>query len=217
MVYKADEALCDHFGRLCGDGHAFKINHKKIRGKQGSKSFAFVDDFAFLNQQDNQQVLMARISNGHNTYDVYAEFHLDDESLNGSPKKQLRKKAYTNKGGPVDTENWQYAGQQSTPVWIGYLLPEGALDDGYQVGLDEATFEFALIGPGFQIGEGANGKNINFGASAWLRFFDGSNGRKLGRGNINIDLATAPVPLPNSMPLFLSATAGLLLVNRSNK
>ena len=76
MVYNADEAFCDAFGRVCGDGHAFKINNKQIRGNSGSNSFSFVDDFAFLTvNDDDNAVLMARISNGIKTYDIYAEFN----------------------------------------------------------------------------------------------------------------------------------------------
>ncbi len=215
MVYDAKEAFCDSYGRVCGDGYAFKINNKNIRGgKTESKEFTIVDNFGFLNVDDsNNAVLMARISNGVKTYDVYAEFNDLSSTPVTNPKKQLKGKAYTEKGGPVDTNTWQYTGNTSTAGWSGYLLDEGTLNDGFQpADKDAATFEFSLINSGFQIGEGANNKNIFFGASAQLQFFDAINGRKRGGGSLNIDLNPQPVPLPDSLPLFLSATAGLVLI-----
>ena len=215
MVYDADEAFCDSFGRVCGDGHAVLINNKKITGDKNAKQFTIVDDFAFLNIDNDDGVLMARISNGIKTYDLYAEFNDISDATN--PRKQLKRKAYVEKGGPVDTSTWTQTTNTVDAGWSGYLLEQGALDDGYQVGLDAAAFEFSLIGPGFLLGTGANGKNVSFGASARLQFFDITTGKKLGKGDINLDLTPQPVPLPDSMPLFLSATAGLFLVGGTRK
>lgn len=216
MVYDAKEAFCDSYGRVCGDGYAFKINNKNIRGgKTEAKEFTIVDDFGFLSvdETNNSAVLMARISNGTKTYDVYAEFNDLTSTPVTEPKKQLRGKAYTEKGGPVDTNTWQYTGNTSTSGWSGYLMDVGTLDDGFQpIDKNAATFEFSLINTGFQMGEGANNKNAFFGASAQLQFFNALNGRKRGGGSLNLDLNPQPVPLPDSLPLFLSATAGLVLI-----
>ena len=213
MIYDVDEAFCDSFGRVCGDGYALKINNKSIRGgKTGAKEFTLVNDFGFLSVNSSNAVLTARISNGTKTYDIYAEFNLLSSIPETDPKKQLKGKAYVEKGGPVDTTTWQYTINSESSGWSGYLLQEGALNDGYQPSdLDSATFEFSLINSGFQMGEGSNNKNINFGAFAQLQFFT-LDGKKRGGGHLAVDLNPQPVPLPDSLPLFLSATAGLIFV-----
>ena len=218
MIYQADEAYCDSYSKkTCSDGYSFDIKSDEIRGKKGSKSFQFVDETAIFKVEDGSAVLIGKITNGQMTYDVYTEFNdLSSDPFSGKPKKQLKKKSYTNNSGPVDTDSWDFTGNTNTANWTGYLLEEGALDDGYQpVDIDAAVFEFSLINAGFQLGEGANGKNINFGASAWFEFFRVADGTSLGNGKLNVDLAA--VPLPGGMPLFLSATAGLIFIKRKEK
>ncbi len=73
----------------------------------------------------------------------------------GSPKKELLSAAYVENGGPVDPATWHY-----------YEMFEGTL-----TGLgnyDGALLDIARLGPSFQVGFGANGKNAGFGASAWF-------------------------------------------------
>lgn len=72
-----------------------------------------------------------------------------------SPKKELLSSAYVENGGPIDTATWHY-----------YTSTDGVL-----VGLDDyagARIEFTRMGPSFQVGLGASGKNLAFGASGWL-------------------------------------------------
>lgn len=72
-----------------------------------------------------------------------------------SPKKELSASAYVENGGIVDTNTWCY-----------YTAMTGTLTGiGDWAG---ATLTLAPMGPAFQIGVGANGKNINFGGSGWL-------------------------------------------------
>ncbi len=73
----------------------------------------------------------------------------------GSPKKELLASAYVENGGPIDTATWHY-----------YTSTDGVL-----VGLDDyvgARIEFTRMGPSFQVGLGASGKNLDFGAAGWL-------------------------------------------------
>src|SRR6185369_13747300 len=99
----------------------------------------------------------------------------------GSPKKDLSADAYDNNGGPVDPSTWVY-----------YTSFTGTL-----TGLDNyagAVLTLTRTGPAFQVGFGANNKNINFGASAWFIWNvtrQPDNGATLtatGQGDFNIDL-----------------------------
>ena len=73
----------------------------------------------------------------------------------GSPKKELWDWVYFENGGPVDTRTWHY-----------YLRTEGTLTG--QLNMAGAQLRISRMGPAFQVGLGANGKNTAFGASGWL-------------------------------------------------
>ena len=74
------------------------------------------------------------------------------------PKLELNNSAYVFNGGPVDPNTWRFYENVTGTLtgiggdWTGYVL--------------SATRR----GPMAQIGEGANGKNINFGLSNWFDF-----------------------------------------------
>lgn len=73
----------------------------------------------------------------------------------GSPHLDLTPAAYVQNGGPIDTGTWHY-----------YATTAGTLV-GCDV-LEGAFLTIAGTGPAFQVGVGANGKNLAFGASGWL-------------------------------------------------
>ncbi len=78
-----------------------------------------------------------------------------DPPPEGSPKKELHPSAYVENGGPVDPRTWHY-----------YVRTEGTI-----TGLgdnDGCTIQISRDGPAFQVGVGANGKNVRYGASGWL-------------------------------------------------
>ncbi len=94
-----------------------------------------------------------------------------------SPKKELHSAAYVENGGPIDASTWHY-----------YLVTEGML-----IGLeDEAGCAVSLsrMGPAFQVGEGASGKNLHYGASGWLDLLFSCTGEDSFecRGDFNLDL-----------------------------
>ncbi len=101
----------------------------------------------------------------------------------GSPKKQLVPGAYSENGGTIDTAKWRYyTGMTGTLTGIDML--EGAV------------LELHPSGPAFQIGLGASGKNLDYGASSWFgwtvlsqpTFYSNlSNG---GNGDFNLNLRT---------------------------
>jgi len=92
----------------------------------------------------------------------------------GSPKKELYDWLYTENGGVIDTDSWHY-----------YLYTEGTLTG--ELLMAGAVLEIERMGPAFQVGLGASGKNLKFGASGWL------NVRTLSQptsGNIVLPLTT---------------------------
>ena len=104
----------------------------------------------------------------------------------GSPKRELAPNAYVELGGPVDTNAWRY--YQATS---GRLTGAGALSG--------ALIDLSRMGPAFQVGVGANGKNVKHGASGWLDVrvkTQPTTGICLPwcglQGDINIDTAECP-------------------------
>ena len=101
----------------------------------------------------------------------------------GSPKRELQANAYSNNGGPIDPAHWTYyTGMNGTLTGSGSY--EGAI------------VSISRTGPAFQIGVGANGKNLNFGAASWFNWNvtrqpDKWTKVKLtasGQGDINVDI-----------------------------
>ena len=105
----------------------------------------------------------------------------------GSPKKSLKDCAYEEDGGPVDTDDWYY-----------YTSFTGTLTGtGEYAG---AVLTIVPTGPVFQVGLGANNKNIKFGASAWFIWTvqQQPQGVQLpitGQGDFNLDIGDCPAPL----------------------
>lgn len=104
----------------------------------------------------------------------------------GSPKKELKSASYMNHGGPVDPYSWIfYTGLEGTLRGVGDLAG--------------AVIEIVRTGSAFQIGEGANGKNINLGASSWFRWKvianpPGRNLKRTGQGDFNLDIVDCEDP-----------------------
>jgi len=72
-----------------------------------------------------------------------------------APKKELNAKAYNE--GKADMSKWYfYTGFE------GNLIGTGNYEGG--------KIHIVRMGPAFQIGNGANGKNVNFGASGWFSY-----------------------------------------------
>jgi hypothetical protein len=102
----------------------------------------------------------------------------------GSPKLELDAEAYLQNGGPIDPGAWHY-----------YTSTEGRLyGEDYWAGGELRVWRH---GPSFQVGLGANGKNLNSGASGWLNveLVQQSTEHSLapdGTGDINVDVGACP-------------------------
>jgi hypothetical protein len=126
--------------------------------------------------------VIARLSNPHQKFFVDAQFSARTNPGEagyvpaGSPHKELVPAAYVENGGPIDTDHWYYY-----EVFGGLLT-----------GFDEfagVQYGFTRSMVAFQVGVGANGKNLEWGGSGWL------------------DLVRLTAP-PNS-PLPLTATGDI--------
>lgn len=96
---------------------------------------------------------LTNLSSGFEVDVILAGYSLSPPS--GSPKKDLDSDAYINNGGPINPATWRYY-THFTGTLRGFGHYEGAL------------LAIKRTGPAFQIGFGANNKNINYGASAWF-------------------------------------------------
>ena len=114
-----------------------------------------------------------------------------------SPKKELFSSAYLDNGGPVDTGTWYYyASFAGTFEGVGQLAG--------------TVLTITQRGPAFQVGVGANNKNLDFGASAWFWAEDAHGNRTSG----DFNLAMTPVPVPAAIQLLISGLFVLGLTSR---
>lgn len=118
----------------------------------------------------------------------------------GSPKMELAPAAYWDQGGPIDPQNWHYYSSFS----------------GLLIGLNDyagGTIAVDRMGPSFQVGFGANGKDLSFGGSGWLNVNVltqpvGTTWAATGGGDINIQIGECP-PLGGPICVVAAATDNL--------
>lgn len=157
------------------------------------------DDFVFLpggrfnefgDGTATLQGIVARNADPSQRFQVDVEFtgRLDATDVGffppaGSPKLELVPNAYVHNGGaPIDTNAWHY-----------YETTQGTLT-GLQT-FAGAVYDITRMGPAFQVGLGANGKNINYGGSGWLTvtlLAPATNGANLPsgiQGDFNLDFS----------------------------
>jgi large repetitive protein len=99
----------------------------------------------------------------------------------GSPKKELQSSAYIENGGPINPATWAYY-----TTYTGTLTGAGTYAG--------AVITITRTGPAFQVGVGADGKNIGFGGSGWFLWTvthqptSCNSLQTTGQGDIDIDL-----------------------------
>lgn len=155
-----------------------------------SSEFIFDGDVSYVERRDGTASLsgiIVRDDDPNKRFELSVEFldRINPGASNyppsDSPKKELQASAYLEHGGIIDPDAWHY-----------YELTVGTL-----IGLDDyagAVLHLQRKGPAFQVGQGASGKNRNYGASGWLMWellSQVDSGPALpdsGSGDINIDL-----------------------------
>jgi len=155
-------------------------------------------NFVFLNEPQPPRfdfdantgtaTLTGRAQDGNVAFDVDVTFGgFTTSAPEGSPKTELNGNCYT---GEVNPQNWAYFSTVN-----GYLTAvPGSLYEGGVIALGR-------FGPAMQIGVGANGKNTDFGFSAWLSRTvtqQPTNGNTISfngdHGDFNVNLAVVVDP-----------------------
>lgn len=197
--YKATSAYNDVFGRF-GSGHSAHLPNV-----DGGSDFDFVTPGLFSVYSDGSATLTGTVSSdslgSKYSYDVSVTFQAEQTA---TPKTELKAKAYSKNGGPVDPSTWSF-----------FSMISGTLTGvGHYAGTTLNLFEAPVSGlHPFQVGFGANGKNVGLGGSGWfLHTSDASvncstNPSDCLRGDFNLDLVAAPIPAAG---LLLPAALGAM-------
>src|SRR4051794_28077706 len=175
------------------------VNTTYITGKSGSAvwmpkistNLIFLQPGSFTEYGDGTATLTGTVrslTNFDNGFTITVNLSgYTTKPPSGSPKKDLDSSAYINNGGPVDPSTWHYYTNFSG-TFTGFGLYANAILD------------IVRYGPSFQVGIGASGKNVNFGAGAWftwyvrqqptLNSFPTSD-----RGDLNLDFGNCDCPV----------------------
>ncbi len=223
-IYSINPAEADEFGGNAGHTFWFPDNNGGTQIPNGSSStFHFVDDSGILEISDDMTSAsmtgqLMSISDPTSVWTVEINFVLgmnDADFTNpaghinplggtsfGQQKRELSGAAYTENGGPVDPSTWRYYYIDDTSSKITGV---GGAIDGVVLDLNQRPDGSEYGKHVFQIGEGANGKNIRFGASTWFNY----TGQFSGRGDINIDLKEIPAPGAGALAMLAAGVAGV--------
>ncbi len=196
----ARAAVADSFGQFIS-GFAIYL--------PGIENFTFEAGASFL-EQPNGTAKMVAIGDGitdpNAKIAVAIDFsqRIDPTDPNyppaGSPKEELIPTAYVQNGGPVDPSLWHYY-----QAFHGTLTGQGSIAG--------AVIDVVNTGPAFQVGLGANGKNIGWGASGWMDATVlslptiGAQWPQMVMGDINVDLRVHCVE-PNRVTAFTVVSYG---------
>lgn len=130
---------------------------------------------------------------------------LFQENDSRTPKRELHSSNYTDDGGTINSSTWIMFDIVSAS-FEGLGVNSGVTVDVAQKSLDRNY--------GFQLGYGANGKNLNYGMSGWIMY---DYLQDTHRGDLNVDLCEKPetpeIPTPAALPAGL-AMLGLALSRR---
>jgi hypothetical protein len=126
-----------------------------------------------------------------------ARDHTDFVNGGGMPKLELYSSNYVANGGAVDPTTWYFFDMDETR---STLTGVGSIANGEVLSLFQIPADGSKV---FQIGFGANGKNLNLGFSEWLGY-EGPNYNST-HSDLNIDLTFIPpptqvIPTPAALP-----------------
>lgn len=221
ISYTASSAVGDPTLSSSRSDHAIwlpffrSVSGTPLTGNANSADFDFVWDGNFTIGHNGYATLTGQVASQVDSnfgFDVAFKFRNRDGAGASGVKRELRNSAYIENGGPIDTSSFRFFDLEG-----GSFTGTGALA-GVNFGVQnrDTNMLFPL-----QLGEGANGKNGNLGASVWFSLFtdngctsslcDALAGQNL-IGDVNIDLQ--PVPIPAAFLLFGTGLAGLSAMRR---
>ncbi len=198
LTYRVTEADRDSSVANYSGGHAFWLpdngSHTNIPNGNSS-NFVFKNDSGRLNVSDDMTSArltgtLQSVGKASSMWDVdimfilgmdsatYSNDHIDPNgnTHDGKVKRELKSSQYVDNGGTIDPETWRYFYMDESNATLtgsagsGY---EGTTLDLYQRpnGRDYGKYVF-------QMGEGANGKNLNLGLSGWLGYTTAQTGEQ---------------------------------------
>jgi len=222
ISYSINPAEADQFGGNGGHTFWFPANGGAEIPNGGNTAFHFVDNSGVINfSMDMTSATMtgqlASVGDPTSVWDVEIRFILGMNNADftnpmghlnpnggtsfGEQKRELNSAAYSENGGPVDASMWRYYYMDDDNAT---LTGVGGADDGEVLELSQRPGGNDYGRFVFQVGVGANGKNVNFGASTWFNY----TGKYNGHGDINIDLKEIPTPGAASLAMISCGIAG---------
>lgn len=190
--WEAHAAISDQYGGS-GDGHAVwrLFDQDYLAGNKGLYFTTYDDGSATFTGN-----IQGKDDSNNKVWDINLTLAGLDEPGNGGPKKELKGEAYST--GVVDTTTWDFY----SIVEESSTITSKSSDETYHI-YDASNGKYP-----FQVGIGANGKNVNFGASTWFKLSD-TNGVRLGgrHSDINVDLKAVPEPASALAVLAVGAVA----------
>lgn len=223
ISYSINPAVADQYGGNGGHTFWFPDNGGNEIPNGGNTAFHFADDsgvLVFSMDMTTATMTGQLVSVGDPTsvWDVEIRFILGMNNaeytnpaghLNplggtsfGHQKRELNGAAYSENGGPVDASTWRYYYMDESNAT---LTGVGGGIDGDVLTLTQRPAGAEYGKHAFQVGGGANGKNVHFGASTWFSY----TGRFHGVGDINIDLKEIPAPGAASLAMLACGIAGV--------
>ncbi len=205
-IWEATAAQADSYAKYSA-GHAF-WSPTLASGFGLSNRWLFDGDGLFVEADDQSSAsLTGTIYNESNSdyrFDVSASFANDGTNAFAA-KRELKSEAYVDHvptAGPVDPSTWWFYEMTSAT-----LTGEADLS-GLVLNLAHKPVDLAM---GFQVGDGANGKNVTKGMSGWFTYTVSSTSTAWsslasGHGDFNLDLQ--PVPEPGTIALVGLGIAG---------
>lgn len=181
-----------------------------LPGTEGGADFDFMSGAKFSVFDDGTATLTGMAVSDKLGSEYSYAVDVAFEEAKGTPKKELKSEAYA-PDGPVDPSTWSFFKMTS-----GTLTGKGEL-----LGTVLSLFEAPKDGKHpFQVGIGANGKNIKFGGSGWFLYSaDGADCHEKGvsckKGDFNVNLVATPIPAAGF--LLPMALGGLALMRRRRR
>eukprot|EP01133_Synstelium_polycarpum_P013325 gene13325-15666_t len=203
-TYNVKAAKLDQYGPSTG-GDAVYFDDASVPG--GKQRYQFVADQGTLTYNGDNMIISGTLvpSDGSKAQFFDAHF-VFKRAAAGTPKLELKDNAYVPQG-PVDPKSFQFFTLDGAN---SHLVGHGAAE-GMTVKLSE------YMGMPLQTGKGANGKNVNFGASGWFAFeFIGKTPFKSAQVvDINIDIGSCAECATNTL-IAKDAGGQALFVSSSN-
>ncbi len=171
LACNATDAHRDHYNVWGGGGYAFIYNGYPF----------LIENGRFEESDDGSAMLTGTLKyaqNHSNKYKMEIKFSGKTDDVNNPFTNGLKSSAYSQNGGPVDVDTWQY-----------YKKFSGKLT-GFDRSKGNVLELFSKKGMSVQVGDGATQWNVDFGLGHWITYKKYYWGKKVhyGKGDLNVNL-----------------------------